>query len=436
MSAEQLAVDELQLHEQTADVLPPETEGDSEPEAPRSEGAGPVWRRVSRSTAWPALAIAGVRVLIGLLVAEIAVRLFGVRGYPPAPKVSTSGALVIRSFLRWDGQMYRDIAISGYPTSHFTLASFFPLYPLVARGVMDVTGGSYTFAALAVSWLSLWLGVWGLIRLIDAAGIEMSWRGGVLLAFFPVSVFLIAGYPESMFFALAAWSLVALFRRRPWPAAVLCGLASATRPEGFLLALAIVGWTVQDARQREDFLSARMVATLIGRTALAVSGQLAYMIFLWNRFGTPFEQFRAEKVWHRQWTWPFHPLFSSLYHAVNGTLRFGAVTDNHVAVLLLDDAVIVAATISVVALALWVRRRRRELWWLLPPTIAAVLLVVSSAPFGNDPQNDARLLMTIAPLYLMVGRIRNEVAWSLVLVSSVVLCALFQGLFNSGQWLT
>ena len=97
-----------------------------------------------------------------------------------------------------------------------------PVVPHLARAVTKVSTMATTQALLAVSWISLFFAVWGVMRLtaLIFPGTK-AWRSGTLLAFFPVSVFLLAGYAESLYMALVAWALVALVERRPWLAATL-----------------------------------------------------------------------------------------------------------------------------------------------------------------------------------------------------------------------
>jgi len=62
----------------------------------------------------------------------------------------------------------------------------------------------------------------------------------IAFAWFPASVFLIAGYPESLFVALVAWTLYFVTRERYLVAAVLAGVCSASRMEGALLIVVIL----------------------------------------------------------------------------------------------------------------------------------------------------------------------------------------------------
>jgi hypothetical protein len=255
----------------------------------------------------------------------------------------------------------------------------------------------------------------------------------MLLAFFPASVFLLAGYAESLFVALAAWTLVALAERRVWVAAALCGLASATRPEGALLALAVILWAVTQAIQRRERLGV-LLLRLVGLGLVAVSGLVVFSLFVWRRYHNLFAPFSAQHAWRRVVTWPLHPLFWSLNAVLGGHLR-GSTSASLTAAYLFNDGVVI---FGVIALAVLVAKtwRRWDLYWYVIPSLAALLVIVSNATYGRIPEGEARLVMCIVPLYAITARMRSEVAWTALLASSAVSAAAFQGVFNTGGWLT
>jgi Gpi18-like mannosyltransferase len=125
---------------------------------------------------------------------------------------------------------------------------------------------------------------------------EGTARGAVLaLAFFP-AFFLNAAYTESVFLALSAGSVWALrVRRNLLLACVMAGLASATRNVGvFLLVPSMMEWI--EGRDRHGWRGAYL--------ALVPSGLLAYMGYLWARFGDAFLFYSAQEYWGRRATGP------------------------------------------------------------------------------------------------------------------------------------
>ena len=137
-----------------------------------------------------------------------------------------------------------------------------------------------------------------------------EWNAAGLLS---LSVFLLAGYAESLYMALVAWALVALVERRPWLAATLTAFVAVTRVEGVLLILAVVGWFIQDELTRRRHSVPGDIARYAGLCAVSLAPLFAYLVFVGRRYGHVFEELTVNHtVWHRHLNWPFYPLFDSL----------------------------------------------------------------------------------------------------------------------------
>lgn len=392
-------------------------------------------RSLTSSLAWSALLIAGVRIGGGLLLERAAYGMFGYLGSPPSPVIRPENSSIADGFLHWDAGYYLEIARHGYQPGVPRLSAFYPLYPYLTRAVTKVTTMRTTEALLAVSWISLFMAVWGVMRLtaLIFPGTK-AWRSGVLLAFFPVSVFLLAGYAESLYMALFAWTLVALLERRPWLAAILAAFVAVTRIEGVLLILAVVGWSVQDELTHRRHSIQGNIARIAGLCAVSLAPLFAYLLFIGQRYGHIFEELKINANWHRHLNWPLYPLFYSLKLIFRHGIH-GPQAANIVATYLVDDAVMVLAIIGFVALCLIVRQRR-DLWWLLPPVLIDLIIIASDQPYGKTPEAWARNAMLLVPLYIVASRIKSEVGWSTLLAGSTLMAALFQIVFNVGFWLT
>ncbi len=143
------------------------------------------------------------------------------------------GNLLLASSVRWDSIYYLQIAQHGYRNLHDV--GFFPLYPLLIRGLSGVLG-SFVLAGVTISLVAM-LAALVLVRRI--AALEFDERTADLtvrlLAFGPMALFLSAVYTESLFLALSAGSFYAARRGRWASAGVLGGLAATTRSGGILL---------------------------------------------------------------------------------------------------------------------------------------------------------------------------------------------------------
>jgi hypothetical protein len=220
----------------------------------------------------------------------------------------------------WDGEHYVALAMGGYlnPPDNVSPA-FFPLYPLLLRSFAELFGGPISKEALSVwapllSLLFLPFAFYFIYHIaLDGWGERVA-RGTVLiLAFFPTTFFLNAAYTESVFLALSAGSLWAMrVRRDLLLACVLAGFAAATRNVGvFLVAPLMYEWIkdIERFRWRGIYL------------LLAPGGLLAYMGYLWVRFGDPLLFYSAQESWGRQATGPLDTASRAWGSAVEGAGR-------------------------------------------------------------------------------------------------------------------
>ncbi|MGW0825647.1 glycosyltransferase family 39 protein [Streptomyces sp. NPDC002845] len=160
---------------------------------------------------------------------------------------------------RWDSLWYVRVADLGYgyevrlPNGdvHSNLA-FFPLLPWLERAVSAVTPLSYADAGLAVSTLASIAAAWGIFAVADHLYGRRAGICAVLLwAVLPVGIVQSMAYTESLFTALAAWSLYALLTGRWLIAGTLAALAGLTRPVGVAVVAAVwVAGVVSFIRQR------------------------------------------------------------------------------------------------------------------------------------------------------------------------------------------
>lgn len=268
---------------------------------------------------WP---IASPVVVISLLFAGWRLALWLVGGmsiwyshavYPFAEALSFDGNLYDRDrllwtaltdgWLHWDSEHYLSIARSGYKFwgQRWPSIAFFPLYPLLIRGILPVVADNVALAALLVSHAAFWA---ALLLLYDLVARDWSravaLRTIALLLIFPTSFFFVAGYTESLALLLVVLAVWALRRQRWWLAGSAGALLALTRLPGVLIApvLALVylhhlGWRWRDIRWPA-------LATLLPPTGLA-----AFMLYQWWRFGTPIAFMLAQRKWDNQLSPPW-----------------------------------------------------------------------------------------------------------------------------------
>ncbi|GLP72296.1 hypothetical protein TUSST3_89140 [Streptomyces sp. TUS-ST3] len=148
---------------------------------------------------------------------------------------------------RWDALWYTRVAELGYgyevrlPNGdvHSNLA-FFPLLPWLERLLSAPTPLSYADAGFVISLLASLAAAWGVFAVADHVYGRRAGVCAVLLwAVLPVGIVQSMAYSESLFTALAAWSLYAVLTGRWLTAGLLAALAGLTRPVGLAVVAAV-----------------------------------------------------------------------------------------------------------------------------------------------------------------------------------------------------
>ncbi|MEU6057453.1 hypothetical protein [Streptomyces sp. NPDC047097] len=236
------------------------------------------------------------------LLGYLAVRLFGLlvlarwarlKGHGVWPALATS----------WDSRWYLDIAAHGY-TDRLGVAmdannlAFFPLYPALIRGLGAVAPGSAASVGLVLAGCCSLVAAWGAFAVGDRLhGRRTGTVLAVLWGALPVGAVQWMGYTESLFTALAAWSLYAVLGGRWGWAAGLAVAAGLTRPTGIALAAAVT--------------AAGLVAAVRGRggerrgallgASVAPLGWLGYVGWVGARLGRWDGYFAVQRLWRNEW---------------------------------------------------------------------------------------------------------------------------------------
>ncbi|HUD05950.1 MAG TPA: mannosyltransferase family protein [Candidatus Saccharimonadales bacterium] len=193
------------------------------------------------------------------------------------------------SFLsNWDGPNYLNIAKDGYTNSDQT--NFFPLYPIIIRGVNAVIGSLLT-SALIISWVCLAGAIYFYLKIIKLYfkvndNLE-ALKATLFFVLFPTGVFLLATYTESLFAFVSLGAIYYAMRRKYVLAGLLTMIATATHVNGVFL-LVLIALLLIEARQK---LSHVLISFIVGSLGL-----VSYMVFLWVRYHNPFEFVSAQKA--------------------------------------------------------------------------------------------------------------------------------------------
>lgn len=200
--------------------------------------------------------------------------------------------------LRWDAGWYLAIVEVGYSApsaaGHQSTLAFFPLYPLLAGWIDRATGLGAPESLLLVSNLSALALAPVMVALVAPRyGARVAVTAVTIAFLTPTSFFLSSTYTESLALLLCLGALLALRERGYWLAALLAGLATASRSVAVALAPIIVlrFWIVE----RPGISRALVGGASLG--LIAVAGLLAFMVFMAAQFGDQAAFASAQSAW-------------------------------------------------------------------------------------------------------------------------------------------
>lgn len=329
------------------------------------------WARWARSPYAPGLALYGAARIVTLAAVAIGDL---VRHHSFVGSLST-----------WDGAWFLRAADHGWPSHLPTVGghvagspiAFFPLFPLLLRGLHEVTGLSTAVAGLWVSALSGAVAVVAVGRLARfVADEDVARRAAILFALSPGGFVFSLIYNEGIVIALSAAVLWALMTRRWLLAGALGALATGTSPAALILA-GVAVWTAARA------IHLRREWRALAAPAIIPAGFLAWTGYLWAHTGTP----RAWQLTERG-GWNSYP---SLLYPVR---VIGKFVTNPLSPTMTGQ-ILVAGTVVAVAGLVLLYREHLSVELVLYSTLAVGLFAIS-APVGLRP----RFLMLVFPLVI------------------------------------
>jgi hypothetical protein len=323
-------------------------------------------------------------------------------------------------YARWDSYRYVEIAQNSYENPK--LATFFPGYPLLMRGVdrglltwvmaEDERNSRMALAGVLVSGALSLLAALGMYTLSyeRLGGPALAWRATFYLLIFPTAMFMGQLYTESAYLALSLWGLVFAYRQRWWIAALLCAYATLTRPTGLFLALPLLTiWLNQWWIGQTPPL----------RTLLAVMTP-ALTFWLFNRYlaANGIDTFQAQQDFGRYLLHPYALL------AFAQQLGWMTASSNGLVQIGLDIGLTLLATFF--CLREWNRHAGLALYGL-----AATWVSLATGQLVS--QN--RYVLVVLPIFFVLARWGErpwaDRAWTIV---SLLLFSLYLIQFTQGLW--
>jgi hypothetical protein len=274
------------------------------------------WRRFRCSLTAQALAIAVVTRALLFLVAWIGLRIFERLPFYPAqvPDDFLAGWPSLDGWSRWDTAHYVAIGIFGYGNeaspSHDGGLGFFPLYPMLMKGLAWTFPGPITEGQLAVASIVISNAAFLVAAPLFAdvvarrTSADVARTATLLLCISPFSYFFSAGYSESLFLLTVVASFWFADRDLWWAAGVASALGTATRLVGLAIppALLLLAW-----RRK------RPVRDLATVAVLSPLGVAIWFLVTWVIYDDLFAYFTAQENWGgwNEHVWFYMKLFAT-----------------------------------------------------------------------------------------------------------------------------
>ena len=357
-----------------------------------------------------------VRPWLGLLVLALAVKATLVIATLVEFGASPDPLTVLgRAWDHWDAQHYIYLAAHGYSATGEArdLIVFFPLYPALISAIA-AAGLPARAAALLISNVA---SVVATILLYEIARQDLqeraAFRAAAFFLVFPTAYFLLVGYSEALFCALAFGAVLAVRRQRWLVAGMLGGLAAAARLPGLAL-LPFLALELYSARTTLRAAWQAIVApalimlgflTYLATNLLVLGDPLAFVgvqrQHWFHSLSLPWVSF-AESLRGISWRTPWEKLTVGGGEAAAGFAAYATAT---LSWLRLRPSDAVYATGLTVMVTVWT-------FWLSIP----------------------RYLLGMYPLFLLVGRINQPWIYLVLVAVSFVGLLVFSLAFGRGYW--
>ncbi len=425
-------------------------------EARRSEALRAAWSVF----AWSRLAILAVAAFAAFSAAPAGVAQRNAERFD-LPRLTTPlgglGDLATTPLARWDAVWYLSIADGGYEAADSPRHAFFPLYPLLVRGLGELGGGGSGAMLVAAYLASLAAFLAALVLLYRLTVLELGRSVArptlLLICVFPASLYFGAPYSESLFLLCSVGAFYAA-RTERWALAGLAAAgASATRSAGALLLLPLLFLYLYAPRDKGPGGpgSSRIARALGLRNpvrpdllwlALAPAGLLAYAAYLGAAFGDPLSFSHVQEFWNRDFAGPLVGAWDGAVAAYEGarqllsgsrdTVYFEQAGGDPFRVASQNLALFGFLCFAVIG-AVGVLRRLPFAYGLY---VVTALMLPLSYPVGPQPlMSLPRFVAVLFPIFIWLGlvceerRITDRVA-----TASAVVLGLFVTQFATWNW--
>jgi hypothetical protein len=327
--------------------------------------------------------------------------------------------------LRWDSEWYKIIASEGYkydgdPGLTQTVV-FYPLYPGLSRLVSEFLRIEVVDAMLLVANLAAATAILLLFRLAkESLGERTAFASVALISFFPGSIFLSAGYTESLALLLMVAFFLSLAGERFLMAAVFAGLATATRSSGIVL-LPVLLWELWSCHRPRRFL-----IEAIPLSILAIAGLWLYALYLGLTFGHPLAFADGQAAFHENTTLMAR-LVSALTLQPLGRINLADISPAGL------DQWFTLICIALIVRA-WFIGISRSMVLFAALVLALPYLTLCGGPAGFTSM--ARFNLVSFPLFVVMALSAERWPWVMPAITGIFggLLMMYSALFAQWQW--
>jgi hypothetical protein len=324
-------------------------------------------------------------------------------------------------FAAWDSGWYFDIASRGYYFNADGQSSiaFFPLYPMMMRGVAWPFGGTdkaIWAAGIVVSCVAFALALIAVHRLTQQVfdDREAARRAVLYLALFPFSLFLTRVYADSVFLLTSVLAVSRAYDGRWWRAGMWGALATIARPNGILVGLPLALLAL-GGRPAARELASRFTALLLVPVALA-----GYCAYVYGLSGDPLAWLSSQAHWGYSLG---HPPWEQLLKMIARIVKYGFYDYFFVSKMAAFDLFHGVAALIFLALTPAIFKR-------LGVAMGAYVLVSLLVPLSSNALvGIGRYSAVLFPAFMLVGSLESPRLHEAILISASLFLALFVCLF-------
>lgn len=344
-----------------------------------------------------------------------------IKPYPPVD------SFLLFPWANFDGVHYLSIAANGYAQDGSN-ARFFPLFPMVTRGLSQLFGGKEAFGVvqffsgllLANSFFLLALIVfYKLVRLDYSHSIAVT--SMLFLLVFPTSFFFASIYSESLFLLLLLLSFYFARKKRWFTAGVFGMLLCATRIVGIAIFPALIFLFVHQEKVKLKTLLIRGLPLL-----LIPMGLLSYALFNLIRWGNAltFLFAQGQVINERSVTSIVLPVQTIIRYvkilATIPILQFAWWT-----------ALLEVLTFLLVVTLLTATFKKKVNHSYLVFALFALLIPTFSGTFTALP----RYVLVLFPIFMTLALLENKIVEVIYAVASVVILFILLVFFSRGYFI-